>query len=82
MRVEFECFEIETAPKDRYIALWCPNRVQWLKGKWDEQPHNKEPKPYWTTHAYHVTSDRDDQPTYWAELDSLAPTASREENNG
>ena len=66
----FEYDTIDTAPKDRQIALWCPRRQRWLIGRWDDGRYYKTPKPYWSMSRF-VNDDRSDQPTHWAALSAL-----------
>jgi len=75
--VSFRAYPIETAPKDREIALLIDGK--WFPGKWDSQPYGTKPKPYWCSIYYQiplgVARMRDNQPTLWAELSEMVPTS-------
>lgn len=72
--VTFTAHPIETAPKDRAILLYYPTRKKWLNGIWEDQRYHKTPNPYWRTFtAFGVTSDRANEPTYWAEIADMEP---------
>jgi hypothetical protein len=69
---------IETAPKDRDIVLWVPERGPDI-GRWDMQPFHKLPKPYWVASGsermFGVAWMRAHQPTHWCEI--TQPTEQR-----
>jgi hypothetical protein len=61
---------IETAPKDKYILLYC-SRFGIIRGKWSDEQYAKTPRPYWRhdkTDLYGIRDTRDDQPTHWMPL--------------
>jgi len=80
LKVSFEVRPIETAPRDREVWIYTPQRG-WLLGRWEAQSHHKTPRPYWTTGTRYVETDRDDQPIYWGNPDEMEPNADPTSSN-
>ena len=57
---------METAPQDRRILLKRPRNGVGF-GRYDAQPYNKNPKPYWADERRHlgVRDCQEDSPTGW-----------------
>lgn len=68
MNVEWQ--NIETAPKDRDILMYC-KRAGVVRGRWKDDLHAKTPRPYWGNdreYLFGVRATREDQPTHWTPL--------------
>lgn len=66
---------IETAPKDRRIALGYTSDiftdVRTVFGHWDEDKYARVPRPYWTHDMVRIRgtkSVRLQQPAYWMDI--------------
>ena len=78
MKVTFEYFSIESAPKDRNILVWDSYREQWDEVRWQDGPHwgpLKGSPGRWRS-VYdddEVMSFYEFKAIYWTEIASLAP---------
>jgi hypothetical protein len=73
----------ENTPRDKRIMLFIPagknSLGRWVFGRWNEDPFNKKPRPYWEWESYNcnVTAMRASQPTHWRPT-PLAPGEKRQ----
>lgn len=61
---------MDSAPKDKDILLFCPNRGV-VRGRWEEDKYAKTPRPYWKNdreRSFGTRETRADQPTHWMPL--------------
>lgn len=56
---------IETAPKNGSEFMAFRPKRGWMKTKWDAQPYNKKPVPYFYSHQIGTTDSRDCPATHW-----------------
>ena len=63
---------IATAPKDRRVLLYYPQRVpNVVCGFWEAEEDARKPRPHWfndRSHIYGVLNARAIQPTHWMAL--------------
>jgi hypothetical protein len=73
---------IDTAPKDRRVLLYYPQRFPGVVcGFWEAEEYAKKPRPHWRndkSHMHVVHAIRDNQPTHWMAL----PDAPSHDNPG